>query len=195
MKYELKTKGKAIFDGQTVAAGVVVGTIETNLPIDNVLSSLAFSSLSVEATESESQIVSRSNVGADAVHDSKPSDLQSADGKSDPEDPDEINRQEAIKEAAELVAAEAAKARKAVDDSKSAKTAEVKEIDASFAGLDVRLATAITSDPSAGIKTRADLDAWIRAGKDLIDLDGVGKKTKPKIIAWLEATKPESQPE
>ena len=147
---------------------------------------MAFGPLDVVACESNTatQPISRENVGSDSIGKStKPTkDTKAKDtSDTDEQDPDVINAREAAAEAAEVAAKKAAASEKAKADEKSGD--KTNELDPSFAGLDTRLAHAISAEP--GIATRTDLEAWIASGKDLIDIDGIGPKTKPKVLEWL----------
>jgi hypothetical protein len=57
-------------------------------------------------------------------------------------------------------------------------------IDPSFEGLDARLARALTSDERK-LSTRDAVAKFVADGGDLLDVDGIGKKTKPVVLAWL----------
>lgn len=191
MQYEVKTQTDTIIDGQKVREGETVAVIETNLPIGNVLSGAAFGTFrvsKVEGTENTITPVARQAVGADSpgiVRDEHGNTI--ADSQSDSDDPDALNdaddeadAAEAARIAAEKAAAEKAAADKAAADAAN-KPSEV-TLDASLAGLNARLATELTAQ---GLSTRAAISEFVNSGKDLYDLDGVGKKTKADILAWL----------
>lgn len=193
MIYEVKTQTDTIIDGQKVAEGETVAIIETNLPIGNILSGAAFGSMKVERIEgSENAMapVARQAVGVDSpgiVRDEHGKAI--TDSQLDADDPDALNdaddradarEAEAARIAAEKAAADKAAADKAAADSAS-KTEQI-TLDASLAGLNARLATELTQQ---GLATRQAISEFVNSGKDLYDLDGVGKKTKADILAWL----------
>lgn len=58
-----------------------------------------------------------------------------------------------------------------------------------FPGLETRLALAIID---SGIESPEALRAKIDDGYDIIDIDGIGKKTKPKVLEWIDKILPSS---
>lgn len=58
------------------------------------------------------------------------------------------------------------------------------QANAAFPGLDTRLSVALLTQ---GIGTPEEIKKQIDGGLDLIDLDGIGKVAKTKIVDWLSA--------
>jgi len=56
-----------------------------------------------------------------------------------------------------------------------------------FPGLETRLALAIID---SGIASPEALRAKVDEGYDVLDIDGVGKKTAPRVIEWLDSVLP-----
>lgn len=56
-----------------------------------------------------------------------------------------------------------------------------------FPGLETRLALAIID---SGIASPEALRAKVDEGYDVLDIDGIGKKTAPRVIEWLDSVLP-----
>lgn len=176
MKYQFSTRNATIFDGQTVPAGQVVATIETNLPIGNITSAIISSNLHVQEVEEPIAPVAREAVGIDAPNSPAPKPKPSASV-----DPDALNEEDNASDSSSANA-DTGSSDKPSEPAASQPSAPEIVIDASLAGLSDRIAKSLTSQ---SLGTRDLIAAYVSEGKDLVDLDGVGKKAAEEIKAWL----------
>lgn len=184
MHYKVLSTQRLIVDGQTIEAGRTVAQLKTNLPLGNVLSSLAFGTLTCQPVDESDtvEVIDRANVGADAVV-GKPtkSEPQSADV-----DPDSLNDADADEDSKLESQTSTSGASTNANDKTSPPTTEPDPpaLDPSFEGLDARLARALTTDERK-LSTRDAVAKFVADGGDLLDVDGIGKKTKPVVLKWL----------
>lgn len=172
--YELKTRTKTVFDGQTVPEDTTVAVIQTEQPLANVLSAAAFNQLQPVEVEPDAPLAIAARVVADAP--AAAVAVKTPPSQPDPNDPDALNAADEAAERAEAARIEAEKAA-----AESQKTAA--PIDASLEGLPARLQRALTDQ---SLPTREAVAAYVAEGKDLVDLDDVGTKAAEKILEWLK---------
>ena len=172
--YKITTAGRLNIDGEIFEGGEVVGTIESDVDLGNLVSGIKFGKLAISR---EDEIAKLESIAVPASKVTRDPDLD------DPNDPDALNAADAAAEA-EAAKAEAAKA--AVD--KAAKT-ESHNPDESLAGLDKRIQRELAKQASqfpGGVATRDSLKAFHEAEGDFADLDGIGPKAAKMIVDWLE---------
>jgi hypothetical protein len=170
MRFRVVATSNAIIDGQTVAAGDTLATIETNLPIGNVLSGATFGAFAVLSdAPANCPVIARVELAAPPP---MPTETPTT---AEPTHADQIDALNAAD--AEAEAAEAAAGAVATEPTAPANAAE-------FDGLDVRITKALQSQ---GFGDRAAVAKFVADGGDLVELDEIGKVAKDKILAWLNS--------
>lgn len=160
-----------IADGQQFGAGEVVAIIETDIPADNLLSALRFSRLNLVPIDDA--VALRTDTTPAPIN-----NVQPAAGI----DPDALNAQDrAADEAAEAAAAATNPTRErgdASDDDTNPTRERGDEVPEEFTGLTARVVGILSAN---GMSTAAQVKAWVESGKELTDLDGIGKAAAAKI--------------
>lgn len=167
MKFQLVTVNLTNFDGRVVASGTTVGTIESELPIDNVVSSLRSLQLAIVP---------------DA--DYTPPELPPVTEKKTQPAPSTANHTEP----AMLTPPDSTGP---VESSLS----DLEDVDP-LAGLTAKVAQSLVEAAIDGkqidlgsLDTPEKIQAAIDSGFDLADLDGIGPKAVVRIKEWLAALK------
>lgn len=163
MKLAAIARDKYIADGQEFGSGEVVAVIETTVPADCLVSSIRFQLLDIVPIADDVTL----------RHDTTPPPINKSLPIPPATDPDELNAQDAAEDAA---AAQAAASDG--DDKPSDKPDDTETVPAEFEGLTARVVGILAAN---GMATAADVKAWVESGKELTDLDGIGKAAAAKI--------------
>lgn len=159
MKLAAIARDKYIADGQEFGSGEVVAVIETTVPADCLVSSIRFQLLDIVPIADDVTL----------RHDTTPPPINKALPIPPTTDPDELNAQDAAEDAAAAQAAASEGDDKPSDDA---------AIPAEFEGLTARVVGILAAN---GMATAAEVKAWVESGKELTDLDGIGKAAAAKI--------------
>lgn len=162
MKLAAIARDKYIADGQEFGSGEVVAVIETTVPADCLVSSIRFQLLDIVPIADDVTL----------RHDTTPPPINKSLPIPPTTDPDELNAQDAAEDAAAQAAASEG------DDDTNPTRERGDEVPEEFTGLTARVVGILAAN---GMATAAEVKAWVESGKELTDLDGIGKAAAAKI--------------
>ena len=167
-RYNAILKHDLAGDGRVYKAGSVVGTVESAMPITNLVSAMFFGDVQLEAEPSQApppdeiRQVRREQVAAPSVE-PQPVEL----------DPDALNAADADDD----------EPTPPTQEPPEAGTAET-ELPPELQALPPRIASALADHE---FTTRADVQAYLDEGGLLADVPGIGKAAERKILEWLKS--------
>lgn len=169
-RYNAILKHDLAGDGRVYKAGSVVGTVESAMPITNLVSAMFFGDVQLEpdpnqpAPTEEIRHVRREQVAAPSPE-PQPVEL----------DPDALNAADADDDADEPTPP--------TQETPEAETAKT-ELPEEMQALPPRIASALADHE---FTTRADVQAYLDEGGLLADVAGIGKAAERKILEWLKS--------